>query len=175
MYKIINDFEKWLNSSDEIRLDLNHEIKSLDDYLIENELFFYDKNIVKENLLINSICIYFKRIEEYIKKHVSQFSFNYYGNLNDFSKNIQELDIIYFLDWMKEENLISIKEFVEESNRDRYDVNALYNALRYYDYLIVENLENDNCESAMNFLVDFIESVMNKVKELSLQKNDILA
>lgn len=175
MYNIINDFEKWLNSSDKIILDLKHDMESLYDYSIENELFFYDENMVKEKLLRNSIFMYFNRVEEYIKKYIEQFSFNSYENLNHFSKNMQELDIVYFLDWMKEENLISIKEFVEESNRDRYDVNALYNALRYYDYLIVENLENDNCESAMNFLVDFIESVMNKVKELSLQKNDILA
>lgn len=170
MYNIINDFEKWLNSSDKIILDLKHDIESLDDYSIENELFFYDENMVKEKLLRNSIFMYFNRVEEYIKKYIEQFSFNSYENLNHFSKNMQELDIVYFLDWMKEENLISIKEFVEESNRDRYDVNALYNALRYYDYLIVENLENDNCESAMNFLVDFIESVMNKVNELSIQK-----
>lgn len=170
MYNIINDFEKWLNSSDEIRLDLKYDIESLDDYSINNELFFYDENMVKEKLLRNSIFMYFKRVEEYIKKYIEEFSFNSYENLNHFSKNMKELDIVYFLDWMKEENLIAIKELVKESNVDKYDINALYNALRYYDYLIVENLENDNCESAMNFLVDFIDSVMNKVNELSIQK-----
>lgn len=170
MYNIINAFEKWLDSSDEIRLDLKYDIESLDDYSIDNELFFYDENMVKEKLLRNSIFMYFKRVEEYIKKYIDQFSFNSYENLNHFSKNMKELDILYFLDWMKEENLIAIKELVKESNVDKYDINALYNALRYYDYLIVESLESDNCESAMNFLVDFIESVMNKVNELSTQK-----
>ena len=170
MYKIINDFEKWFESREIIRLDLKHDIKSLEEYSIENELFFYDENMVKEKILRYSVFVYFNRIEEYIKKYLGQFSFISYENFNQLSENIKESDIVCFLDWIKEENIAAIKEFIKESNREKYDARVLYNAIRYYDYLIVENLENNNCESAMNFLVGFIDSVMNKAKELSEKK-----
>lgn len=172
MYNIINDFEKWLTSNENTRMDLQVNIQSFEDFSIEKDLFLYNESIVKDKLLKSSINLYLKRIEDYVKNYVVEFTFSNYRNFNDLTNKTNEKTIVYFFDWFKDENLLALKSFIEKSNEGQYDLKSLYNVIRYYDYIIKDTLENQNYEATLDFLVDFIDSIMTKAEELSANKKD---
>ncbi|EOD01148.1 hypothetical protein [Caldisalinibacter kiritimatiensis] len=173
MYKIINDFEKWLASNEDIKMNLEINIKSFEEYSIEKDLFLYDEYIVKDKIIKSCVTLYFKRLEEYIRKYINEFSFSNYKNLKELSSKTNVETIIYFFDWVKEENILSIKSFVKKIKERKYDSKDLYNIIRYHDYLIRDTLENNNYEATLDFLVDFFDSVKMKIEELSIEKQDI--
>ena len=170
MYNIINDFEKWVTSSENIKMNLQVNIQSLEDFSIKKELFLYNESMVKDKLLKSAVSLYLKRIEDYVKEYVTEFTFSSYSNLDDFITKTDEKTIHYFFHWFKDENIFALKEFVEKSNEEQYNLKSLYNVMRYYDYIIKDTLENKNYEATLDFLVDFIDSVMTKVEELSINK-----
>ena len=172
MNNFISDFEKWLTSSEEVKLDFQIHFQSFEEYSIEKDLFLYDENIVKNKLMKSSINLYLKRIEDYIKKYIVGFSFSAYKNFNEFSEKTNEESIVHFFDWFKDENLPNLKCFIEKSDEGRYNLKNLYNVIRYYDYIIRDTLESKNYEATLDFLVDFVQSVMTKAEELSIKRKD---
>lgn len=174
MYSLINDFEKWLISSEEIEMNLQINIKSFEGFHIEKDLFLYGEDIVKNKLLKNVTNLYLKRIEDYVKYYITGFSFSNYKNLSDFMKENDKKIIGHFFDWFKNKNIYIFKDFISKIDGNQYDLETLYNVITYYDYLIEDTLEYENHEATLDFLIGFIDYVMIKAGESSVDKNDIV-
>lgn len=165
MNKFILSIEKWFNSDGNVEINLTNHIDDFSNYSIEKKLFLYDDNIVKENLLNECIILYFNRVEQYIKVYIENFKFINYSNFSNLTEDIDNDLILCFLEWFKEENIGMIKKINEELKE--YDVKHFYSVIKYYDFLITNSLENRNYGATLDFLVGFIENVIDRTMELS--------
>lgn len=166
MNNFILETEKWFNSDEDAKFTIKNYLDSFEYYPIDKDMFLYDENIVREKLIRTCISSYFKKVEQYIRIYVEDFTFSNYSNFAEFSKNTEHETMTYFLEWFKEENINNIKEFANSSEKI-YNLKHLYSVIRYYDFLVKDSLENYNYEATLDFLVDFIYNVMSKTRELT--------
>lgn len=165
MNKFILNIEKWFNSDEDVKLTFKNHIDDFGSYSIDKDIFLYDEFIVRDKLVNNCITSYFKRIEQYINIYSEKFSFNDYCNFADAIETIDNDTVMYFLEWFKEENIDNIKRFNEDSAE--YNIKHFYSVIKYYDFLINSSLENKNYEATLDFLVEFIDNIMDRTLELS--------
>lgn len=165
MNELILNIEKWFNSNEDKEISFKVNKVDFDNYAIDREIFLYDEHIVREKLINDCLSSYFKRVEQYINVYIENFSFNNYSNYIETTKSIDNDTIIYFLQWFRDENINNIKRINQESKE--YNLRHFYSVIKYYDFLIKNSLENNNYESTLDFLVEFIDNIMDKTLALS--------
>lgn len=166
MNNFILEVEKWFNSDENTKIIIKGNVDSFDYYPIDKDIFLYDENVAKEKLINACISTYFKNVEEYIGVYIKNFRFSNYSNFVEFTKSTDDETMIYFLEWFKEENIDNLKELFKYQEKG-YNIKHLYSVIKYYDFLVKNSLENHNYEASLDFLVDFICSVMSKSLELT--------
>lgn len=164
----ISDFKRWLASEEDITINLNTNIQSLERFQIDKELFLNDNVFVGHKLARIAMNLYLKRIEDYIGVYSEGFTFGAYKNLDDFVMQTEQRVVISFLKWFKDTNLNQIELFAKEVGDGAYDARSLYNAMTYYDYLIKETIEGHNYDATLDFMVGFVRDVMSKARDLTL-------
>ena len=122
MSKVILEVEKWFNSHEHVEITIKNYVDNFENYSIEKEMFIYEDDIVRERLINTCISSYIKRLEQYIRVYMQDFNFSNYTNYDEFVEDAKDETAIYFLEWFKENNIASIKEFINKSSEKKYNL-----------------------------------------------------
>lgn len=167
MYNLIEEFEEWVTADKKVHISIDNSIDFFEKFPIDKELFLYKYDIVADKLIKNYNYLYLKRIEQYVGKYIEQFAFENYSNFEEFKNANNNSVICDFLKLLYEENFPVIKDFISNVEQGLYDLKAMYNVIRYYDYLIGDTLDYNNYEATLDFLLDFPRGVKRKTEKLS--------
>ncbi|MCK9268741.1 MAG: hypothetical protein M0P14_08515 [Alkaliphilus sp.] len=167
MYNLIEEFEEWIMADKKVHINVDNSVDFFEKFPIDKELFLYKYETVAEKLTKNYIYLYLKRTEQYIGKYIKQFAFENYSNLREFKDANNNRFIYDLLKLLQEENFPVIKGLINNVGRGLYDLKAMYNVIRYYDYLIKDTLDYNNYEATLDFLLDFPHGVKRKTEKLS--------
>ncbi|MGB4313123.1 MAG: hypothetical protein WBJ17_09380, partial [Natronincolaceae bacterium] len=150
MYNLIEEFEEWVTADKKVHISIDNSIDFFEKFSIDKELFLYKYDIVSDKLIKNYNYLYLKMIEQYVGKYIEQFAFKNYSNFEEFKNANNNSVICDFLKLLHEENFPVIKDFISNVEQGLYDLKAMYNVIRYYDYLVRDTLDYNNYEATLD-------------------------
>ena len=165
LIKATDDIKKWFHAEEDINIVLSDNLIDYEDYPLNDELFIYGDDYVKEKLILNSVYGYFKFVEKYNRFYIQDFSFSNYQNINKFTDEITDYNIISLCKLIKDDAIPLIENLI--SNIDDYNPTILYRFIKYYSFLVDNALETNNIEGALDFMAEYFYNIDAKTLELT--------